>query len=100
MYRRVYILVGMLLAAFLGVAAAQATPPSADADARAIAAYRFSEATLAKFIAASRQMAAAAQPGRDSMDEDDGDEDNQTIDDIAAFYDRTPPLRRAIAGAG
>ena len=72
-----------------------------DPDARTLAAYRLSEATLTRFVAASKNLAAAAQVGRDTLGE--GDEDDagpETIADIAAFYDRHPPLRQAIVGAG
>jgi hypothetical protein len=81
----------LALAVLVGNATAQ------EADARAIAAYRLSEATLTKFITASRGMAAASRAQRDTVTEDEGP---QTIADMAAFYDGQPAARRALAGAG
>jgi hypothetical protein len=70
-----------------------------DADSRAIAAYRLSEATMTKFITASRGMAAASRADRDTVTEDE-DESAKTIAEMAAFYDGQPAARRALASAG
>ncbi len=72
-----------------------------DPDARTLAAYRLSEATLTRFAAASKHLAAAARVAGDTLGEDDEDDEGaETIADIAAFYDRHPSLRQAIATAG
>lgn len=101
-----------VLAALLlisGVAGAlSAQNRAATADEREIAAYRFSEATLAKYIQASRALAALPRPAsadtaEDADAEDDDDEagdDDKTIADIAAMYDTIPGARRAITAAG
>jgi len=80
-------------------AAGQRTP--ADADARAISAYRLTEATMTKFIAASRAMTAASRAHRDTATEgEDESESGASIAEIAAFYDGQPAARRALVGAG
>jgi len=85
----------LMLAVLISNAMAQ------DADARAIAAYRLSEATMTKFIAASRGMAAASRASRDTVADDEEEEESaQTIAGIAAFYDGQPAARRALASAG
>jgi hypothetical protein len=98
---------GIALAALIlgggapGALAAQGR--AADADEREIAAYRLSEATLAKFIRASRAMAAITKTMPADTAEDDGDEsgpDDPSIAEIAAMYDSIPGVRRAITGAG
>lgn len=89
--------VALAMAALPAGSAAQGQDP----DARTLAAYRLSEATLTRFAAASRNLAAAARVAGDTLGEDDEDDGGaETIADIAAFYDRHPPLRQAIAGAG
>jgi len=93
---------GGLLAMFWLIASPVAGQrPAADPDERALAAYRLNDATLNRFIAASRAMAAAARPRVDTVAEEDEDEaDSKTIADIAAFYDAQPPFRQALARAG
>jgi hypothetical protein len=86
-------LVAVILAVPIGNATAQ------DADARAISAYRLNEATMTKFIAASRGMAAASRASPDTAAEDEG-EGAKSIADMAAFYDGQPAARRALASAG
>lgn len=99
-------LYGIALAVLAIVGLAPARAAAQDADAREVSAYRLTEATLAKFIRASRAMAAVATTMRDTADDDeddDGDEDDDddtSIASITAFYDTTPAARRAITGAG
>ena len=91
----------VLIVCSLAPSAAAGQGAPADADARAIAAYRLSEATMTKFIAASRGMAAASRANRDTAAEDEDDEETaKTIADVATFYDGQPALRRALASAG
>lgn len=89
--------VALTLAALPAGSAAQGQDP----DARTLAAYRLSAATLTRFAAASKNLAAAARVAGDTLGEGDEEgEGAETIADIAAFYDRHPPLHQAIAGAG
>lgn len=88
-------------AAAVALLSAPARAQSA-ADDQALARYRLSEATMAKFIAASRAMAAASRAHRDTAANDADDDENQkdpTIAEIAAFYDSQPDARRALARA-
>lgn len=93
----------------LGMAGAlSAQNRAASADEREIAAYRFSEATLAKYIRASRALAAlvrsapadTAEDGDDAEDDDEQGDDDTSIAELAAMYDTIPGARRAITGAG
>jgi len=89
----------MLVGGVPGALSAQGR--AADADEREIAAYRLSEGTLAKFIRASRAMAALQKPApSETAEDDESGDDNTSIADIAAMYDTIPPARRAITGAG
>jgi hypothetical protein len=87
----------MLLGSVSGRAAAQAR--GADPDARVLAAYRLNDATLGKFITATRGMAAVARPARDTAEAEE-EENPESIAEIAAFYDQHPPYQRALSGAG
>lgn len=81
-----------------------------DADTREIAAYRLTDVTLAKYIRASRALAAVAKPvAPDTADDEEADEeeddeeegDNEkSITEVVAEYDANPAARRAITSAG
>jgi hypothetical protein len=78
-----------------------------NADSREIAAYRLTEATLAKFLRAARVMAAVQKPhsadaddDAEDADDDEKDNDDPSLTQIAAKYDSIPAARRAITGAG
>lgn len=76
-----------------------------NADSREIATYRMTDATLAKFIRASRAMAAVAKPApsdtaEGAEDDDESSDADQSIAQIAGMYDTIPAARRAITGAG
>ncbi len=72
---------------------AQATIP----DSLAYREYRLTDSTLTKFAAASKAILEANQRNElPSMNLDDV----ETIDGMAAFYDRTPALHDALARAG
>jgi hypothetical protein len=94
------------LAAFLLplAALASATPVRAQDDAGTLAAFRLSDAGLAKFVAATRGMAAAVQ--RDTAlagqlaEESRQFDSGATIAAIAAVYDRHPAVSQAFAAAG
>lgn len=92
--------------------------PAQQSDEAVLAAYRLSETTLARFIKASRGLAAiprqepddADDEEDDEEDEDDSDdaededddeeEDDPSIDEMATFYENKPEARRAIVAAG
>ncbi|MGH7520642.1 MAG: hypothetical protein ACREMI_05145 [Gemmatimonadales bacterium] len=87
-------LAAALFAAAPGRAAAQ------NADSREIAAYRLTEATLAKYLRASGALAAVPKPASADADDDAEDADDPSIAQIAAKYDSIPAARRAISAAG
>jgi len=89
-------------AAVLLAALAPSAATAQAADAQALAAYRLTETTLNRFIAASRGLAAVAREQPDTSGENEDDEENNdlSIDEIAAVYDKNPATRRAIANAG
>lgn len=101
--RTVWVLL-LLLGAIAGTLSGQNR--AATADEREIAAYRFSEATLAKYIQASRALAALPRPASADTaedaetDDDAAGDDGKSIADIAAMYDTIPGARRAITAAG
>ena len=82
--------------------------PAQDADTKEVAAYRFTEATFAKYLRASRALAAAAKSmpvdtasdARDEEDEGDTDSGTKSLAEITAGYDSIPEARRAITSAG
>lgn len=93
----------------LGMAGAlSAQNRAASADEREIAAYRLSEAALAKYIRASRALAALARPASadtaedadDAEDDDEEGDDDMSIAELTAMYDTIPGAKRAITGAG
>jgi hypothetical protein len=90
---------------FMIVAAAavalSAAPLRAQSDEETLSRYRLTDAALAKFVQASRNFIAVAKanPALLKEGEDDG-EHAQTLAQIAAVYDRHPPLQKAITGAG
>ena len=87
-----------LPAAAIAVACFAARLP-AQSDEETLARYRLTEATLAKFTQASRNLVAAvADPTvRREQGEDPGP---HTIAEVAAAYDRHPAMQRAITSAG
>ena len=82
--------------------------PAQDADAKEVAAYRFTEATFAKYLRASRALAALAKTmpvdtsgeAREEEDEGDSESGTKSIAEITAGYDSVPGARRAITSAG
>lgn len=76
-------------------------PLRAQSDEQLLATYRLTDAALTKFVQASRNIIAAgkADPAL-FREEDDDEEDEATIADIAAVYDQRAPLKRAISSAG
>lgn len=100
--RRSLTVAGVALFALAGSTAAQ------DADTKEIAAYRFTDATLAKYVKASRALAALGRPTpvdtsdneRDEEDEGGGGNEGMSIAEITAKYDSIPEARRAITSAG
>ncbi|HJS42385.1 MAG TPA: hypothetical protein VJ755_02870 [Gemmatimonadales bacterium] len=82
--------------------------PAQDADTREVSAYRFTDATLAKYVRAARALAALAKSmpvdtsgdARDEEDEGDSGSGTKSIAEITAGYDSVPGARRAITSAG
>jgi hypothetical protein len=80
-----------LLAGLPGLAAAE--------DLQEVSRYTLTEAGLAKYAKATRNLAAI--PGACEADEDDDDDSNsQSIDDMVAKLDATPGAKAAIESAG
>ncbi len=90
-----YVLAAMVAVAHTSVAAAQ----SDDSDLKEINAYRLSEAKLAKFVQASRNLVAAVQSNPE-IKGNDLEKENPSLSEMAAFYDSKPPVKRAINSAG
>ena len=98
-------MVGKLASVALGLALvvgargveAQAT---ADADLKEIGSYRLTEAKLDKFVQATRNLAEAARQHPDLAREKGEDNNNTPLTQLAALYDKHPPLKRAINSAG
>jgi len=86
------------------VVACCAAPLGAQSDEQTLARYRLTEATLAKFAQASRNLAAAAKANpsllKEQDDEQDGDETAESLAQMAALYDRHPAFKQAITSAG
>lgn len=82
--------------------------PAQDADTKEVAAYRFTDATFAKFVRASRALATLSKSmpvdtsgdARDEEDEGDSESGTMSIAAITARYDSVPEARRAITSAG
>jgi hypothetical protein len=106
---------GASLVALLGfaVAAAAAQPAGAPSalDHEAVLEYRLTEAALRKVIRATADMAELvkdpavvklieAEKRAQKNKEEEEDEKEATLDELAALYDRLPPVRRAITNAG
>lgn len=77
-----------------------AAPVWADKDEARLAAYRLDKATLVKMEAALTGMAEAVRKQPSLAREDDKDDKEPTIAEIAAFYNSKPPLKKAIESAG
>lgn len=92
-----------LLLALVALLAPAAARAQAD-DGQVLADYRLSEPVLAKFVAATRGItaAAAADPQLASRLEAESSDGSTapTIAGIAAVYDRHAPIRGALEGAG
>jgi hypothetical protein len=91
-----------LLGAAAVAVACIAGPLAAQSDEETLARYRLTDAALAKFTRASRNFIAAgkANPALLEPRDKDDDESAETIAQIAAIYDRHPPLRQGITSAG
>lgn len=81
--------------------------PAQDADTKEVAAYRFTEATFAKYLRVSHALAALAKsmPADTSADaeseDDEGAADSDlSIAELTARYDSIPGAKRAITSAG
>lgn len=90
------------LAAAVALCAALPPPLSAQSDEEVMKRYRLTEAGLARFTQASRNLIAAAKANPALFKERTGDDEEtvETIAEIAALYDKYPPARRAITSAG
>jgi len=84
----------------LAAATVVAVPLPAQSDEETLARYRLTEATLAKFTQASRNLIAAATADPSAREPESEGDNPHTIADMAAAYDRHPALKRAITSAG
>lgn len=90
--------------ALLGLAG---NSPAQDADTKEVAAYRFTEATFAKYVRASRALAALTKSmpvdtSADAESEEDevAADSGLSIAEFTAMYDSIPGAKRAITSAG
>ncbi|HKA59279.1 MAG TPA: hypothetical protein VKD28_11755 [Gemmatimonadales bacterium] len=80
--------------------------PAQDADTREVSAYRFTDATLAKYVKAARALAALGKSMPADTSDDERDEEDEgaaggmSIAELTAKYDAVPEARRAITSAG
>jgi hypothetical protein len=88
--------------------AVAANTPAQGADTKEVAAYRFTDATLAKYVKASRALAALGRSAPVDTSDDERDEEDEggagsggmSIAELTAKYDSVPEARRAITSAG
>jgi len=92
-----------LQAAFLAVCAsillAAPLAVAQDRDSQEISAYVLTDAGLAKYKQAAKNLAALPTPPSDGCDDDDGT-DSQSLDEVSARFNATPGVRSAIQSAG
>jgi hypothetical protein len=76
------------------------SPPAAADDEQEVQKYVLTDAGLAKYSQAARQLAMmdAAQTG--ACDESEDSEDSQSISDVVAKFDRYPAAKNVITSAG
>lgn len=72
----------------------------ADRDTREISSYVLTEAGLAKYTQATRNLGALAKRMSDACDDGDDGQDTQSLDDAVAHFDAIPGVRAAIKSAG
>ena len=91
-------LAGTFLAATTMLLIAPHLAQAQDADAQEVLRYTLTEAGLAKYSQASKQLAALPDQGRGACDEDDTEA--KSLDQMAAKLDSVPGARAAIQSAG
>jgi hypothetical protein len=89
---------GVFMAAATLLLIAPSLTLARDADAQEVLRYTLTEAGLAKYSQASKQL--AALPDRERGACNDGDTEAQSLDDMAAKLDGVPGVRAAIQSAG
>ncbi|HEU5261949.1 MAG TPA: hypothetical protein VFU41_11075 [Gemmatimonadales bacterium] len=91
-----------LLAAAAAAVTILAAPLGAQSDDETLARYQLTDAALAKFTQATRNVIAAAQAQPEAFREREGADDAtiETIAEMAAVYERYPALKRAINAGG
>ena len=98
MYRRA--VTSALVALFALAGARSVEAQKLDADLAEINRYRLTEAKLNKFVQATKNLAQVAKTHPEISKEDKADTKNMTLGQMAAFYDKHPPIKRAINAAG
>jgi hypothetical protein len=82
-------------------ARARAQKTQADADMEALKNYRLTEAAMAKYIKASQNLVTLVKSKPEwAKNIEKSQNDNASFADIAAFYDKIPPVRQALSSAG
>jgi hypothetical protein len=77
------------------------TKAAVDADMAEISRYRLTETKLNKFVQATRNLVQTAKNNPDMLRNDEGrNMSNATLSQMAAFYDKHPPIKRALNSAG
>jgi hypothetical protein len=75
--------------------------PKADADLRELSRYELTMADVRKYAAANADLAKHPPAERDEVeDEDEGNSDDESLDEMAARIERIPEARQAIEAAG
>ena len=82
-------------------APARAQKAQGDADMQALKNYRLTEANLGKYVKASQNLVALAKSKPEwAKNIEASQKDNASLAEIAAFYDKIPPVRQALNSAG
>jgi hypothetical protein len=80
---------------------ARAQKTQADADMQALKNYRLTEAGLAKYLQASQNLVAIVKSKPEwAKNINASQKENASLNDIAAFYDKIPPIHQALTSAG
>lgn len=93
---------GTLAAALATLLLVQPSAKAADADTQEVMAYTLTDAGLAKYTKATKNLAAlpGGGPGACASDDDDSDSGSKSISELVAKLDASPGAKSAIQSAG
>ena len=96
---RTHCLKGVLLAACAAALLASPLAIAQDRDSQEVSSYVLTDAGLAKYTQAARNIAALPAPPSGSCDDDDSS-DSQSLDQVTAKFNAAPGVKAAIQSAG